>query len=296
MHTFKILGADGKEYGPINAEGLRQWIRQRRAGATTLVQIEGGTDWKPLSSLPEFAEALGADHQIPAAGDLPAAPPPRFGPVKTSGLAIASLICGILGFLCVPALAGMVLGVIALVKISKSHGELRGQALAIVGICLSAMMLLIVPVGAGLLLPVLARAKAQARAQQFNPPMAVRGAPNVNWGNAKATAQKIQCVNNLKQICLATRIYSVDNKGIFPPDFLSMSNELSSPKILVCPADTEHVKVSSWEEFDPRRNVTYEYLKPGIAEKDAVAEVIFRCPIHNSVGMGDGSVQQRARN
>ena len=75
-----------------------------------------------------------------------------------------------------------------------------------------------------------------------------------------------------------------------------MSNELNTPRILVCPADTKHPKVSTWAEFDPRRNLTYEYLKPGIAESNAMSEVIFRCPIHNNIGLGDGSVQQRPMN
>jgi hypothetical protein len=290
---YKILGADGKEYGPINADELRQWIAQRRAVAATLARVEGGGDWKPLATFPEFAEALAGSQEAPAFGGFTPASTPPSGPVKTSGLAIASLVCGILGFLCLPALAGLVLGVMALVKISNSKGQLRGQGLAIAGICLSGIMLLVVPVEAGLLLPALARAKARSR--QFNSTINNPMGANGGWGSAKDRAQKINCVNNLKQICLAARIYCNDNKDIFPPDFLSMSNELSTPRILVCPADTEHTGASSWAEFDPLKNVSYEYLKPGIAEGNAINEVIFRCKIHNNVGMGDGSVRQLPR-
>jgi hypothetical protein len=259
MPTYKILGADGQEYGPVNAEVLRQWIAQRRANATTSVRTEGGGDWKPLSSFPEFAEALAAG---PPAS--PALPPP--GPVRTSRLAIASLVCGILGFLCLPALASVVLGIMALVRINKSQGQLRGQGLAIAGLCVSGVML-VVMVPAAMLLPALSKAQGKA--------------------------MRIRCVNNLKQIGLGARMYSNDNKEIFPPDFLTMSNELNSPKILVCPADSKHTAVSTWAEFDPRKNLTYEYLKPGITEKTAMSEVIFRCPIHNNIGLGDGSVIQR---
>ena len=57
---YKIIGADEKEYGPVPAEQLRQWIAQGRANAQTKVRSEGSADWKALSEFPEFAEALGA--------------------------------------------------------------------------------------------------------------------------------------------------------------------------------------------------------------------------------------------
>lgn len=55
---YKIIGADQKEYGPISADQLRQWIAQGRANANTMVQAEGGTEWKPLSAFPEFAASF----------------------------------------------------------------------------------------------------------------------------------------------------------------------------------------------------------------------------------------------
>lgn len=75
---------------------------------------------------------------------------------------------------------------------------------------------------------------------------------------AKAKAQRIKCVNNLKNIGLAFRIFATDNGDRYPmalpaveggsADFstranlmflhyASLSNELSTPKIVVCPAD-----------------------------------------------------------
>ena len=52
---YKILGGDGKEYGPISADTLRQWVNEGRANAQTQVQPEGSTSWQPLSAIPEFA-------------------------------------------------------------------------------------------------------------------------------------------------------------------------------------------------------------------------------------------------
>ena len=115
---------------------------------------------------------------------------------------------------------------------------------------------------------------------------------NKDFSSLKDEAERTQCVNNLKQICLGARMYAADNQDTFPPDFLSMSNELSTPKILVCAADQQHTKAASWAEFDSRKNLTYEYLKPGIKVDPAINEIIFRCPIHKSIGLGDGSVQR----
>jgi hypothetical protein len=52
---------------------LRDWIAAGRANGQTLVQREGETDWKPLSSLTEFADALTA---TPSPALLPPAEPP----------------------------------------------------------------------------------------------------------------------------------------------------------------------------------------------------------------------------
>ncbi len=54
---YKIIGADGRVYGPVSAEQLRQWMAEGRASFQTRVQKEGGTEWVLLGSLPEFADA-----------------------------------------------------------------------------------------------------------------------------------------------------------------------------------------------------------------------------------------------
>jgi len=82
---------------------------------------------------------------------------------------------------------------------------------------------------------------------------------------AKRKAQRINCVNNLKEIGLAFRVWEGDNNDIYPMNvstasggaqqmvssssglatkgafvaaFLVMSNELSTPKLLICPSDS----------------------------------------------------------
>jgi hypothetical protein len=139
--------------------------------------------------------------------------------------------------------------------------------LAIAGICVSGLFLFMIPLNLGLLLPALSKAKGRA--------------------------QSINCVSNLKQIGLGARMWALDHNDTFPPDFLSMSNELISPKILVCPADSSKVKVLDWSQASAN-NITYEYLAPGIKATGNEKMPIFRCPIHGNVCFGDGSAQQNA--
>ena len=143
---YKIIGGDGREYGPITKEQLQQWIAEGRADAQTRVKAEGSNDWKPLASLPEFTGAF-ATVATPFASALP---PPAMGarpvagglthsPQRTSGLAIASLVLGIVGFFCsiFTSIPGIILGIVGLGKISKSGGALTGKGLAIAGIVVS---------------------------------------------------------------------------------------------------------------------------------------------------------------
>lgn len=107
---------------------------------------------------------------------------------------------------------------------------------------------------------------------------------------ARKRAQRIQCISNLKQIGLAARMWANDNGDILPSDFMSMSNELNTPKILVCPADTSRTKARTWAEFNPG-NVSYEIVSPGI--KDNEPDVVFaRCLVHDNCVLVDGSAYQ----
>ncbi|MBI2929010.1 MAG: DUF4339 domain-containing protein [Verrucomicrobia bacterium] len=67
---YKILGADGKEYGPASVEQIRQWIAEGRANGQTKAQAEASAEWKTLGELAEFADALRAKAPPPAAPPL----------------------------------------------------------------------------------------------------------------------------------------------------------------------------------------------------------------------------------
>jgi prepilin-type processing-associated H-X9-DG protein len=153
--------------------------------------------------------------------------------------------------------------------------------------------------------------------------------------SAKRKAQRINCVNNLKQDGLAFRLWEGDNGDKYPMavstnkngtmeyagnafrHFQVMSNELSTPKILVCPADNRTAAVN----FSKLKNQNVSYFvgldaedtRPqmlltgdrnvtnGLSPVRSVLELRSEIPagwtetMHNGVGnigLADGSVQQ----
>lgn len=131
-------------------------------------------------------------------------------------------------------------------------------------------VLAVMAVGLALLLPALARAKAKSN--------------------------RISCVSNLKNMGLAFRIFATDNGGAFPwllstnasddgkggkigpgtreftanasdvwRHFQILSNELSIPRILVCPSDQERRPTRSWTNLN-NQNLSY-FLGLGASEE-----------------------------
>jgi len=105
---YRIIGADGNQYGPISADQLRQWLAEGRANAQTKVLAEGTTEWKPLSEFPEFFPSA----SVPGATTPPPSPLPGIPTMQplgsyaspdaanqVSGPAIGLMVVAILGFL-----------------------------------------------------------------------------------------------------------------------------------------------------------------------------------------------------
>src|SRR5256885_1989662 len=153
---YKIIGEDQKEYGPVHVDQLRRWIAEGRVNRQTKVQAEGGGEWRPLTEFPELVELLTGTITGPAVPPLPATAPAT--PARTSGLAIASLVLGILGFCSfgLTALLGLILGIVSLARINRSNGALKGWGVALAGTAVSGVFLLMLPISAALLLPALA--------------------------------------------------------------------------------------------------------------------------------------------
>jgi len=142
---YKIIGADGREYGPITAEQLREWIVEGRANASTRAKLEGTDQWKPLTEYVEFAAAVA---RVPPALSAPA--PSYIAPVpRTNSLATASLVMGLLAMTCglcccygMPFnLLGIIFSLIALGQIGDDPQSQQGRSLAIAGLVLSLLSL-----------------------------------------------------------------------------------------------------------------------------------------------------------
>jgi len=61
---YKIIGADGKEYGPVTGDQIHFWITEGRVNAQTRACPAGATEWQPLGAFSEFAGALGMEPKL----------------------------------------------------------------------------------------------------------------------------------------------------------------------------------------------------------------------------------------
>ncbi len=78
---YYIQGADQKEYGPISADQLRQWITENRLNRFSPARADGESLWKTLGDFPEFADVLAA---LPASIAAPSASPSSGSSVGSS--------------------------------------------------------------------------------------------------------------------------------------------------------------------------------------------------------------------
>jgi competence protein ComGC len=98
-------------------------------------------------------------------------------------------------------------------------------------------------------------------------------------------AKRINCVSNLKQVGIAFRLWEEDNNGKYPMAvsvtnggamelvvtgnvaacFRVISNELSTPKILLCPGDTHRTYATNFSTGFSGANISY-FLNPDAVE------------------------------
>ena len=136
-------------------------------------------------------------------------------PSKSSGMAIASLILGILGFCTagLTALLGLVFGFVALSQIRRSQGSLKGRGFALAGTIVSAVAMLLIPIALAIAIPAASKGMMQART--------------------------IGCMNNMKQLALGIMMSANDNQERFPSSNNwcdAIKKYVPAPGTFQCPA------------------------------------------------------------
>lgn len=132
---------------------------------------------------------------------------------------------------------------------------------------------------------------------------------------AKTRAQDVNCINNLKQACLAFRIWEADNNNRFPFNvstatggtlelcdrnaegfdrnsfrhFQVMSNVLNNPRILVCPQDSSKTAAAGFANLGSG-NVSYLVHTGTNVDDSHPYEILVYCPVHHNYGYVDGAV------
>jgi len=223
----------------------------------------------------------------------------RETPPKKQGLAITSLVLGILSILiCVlgilPGIPAVITGHVARRRARKQPDQHGGAGFALAGLITGYL-------GAALSISLL---------------FVVFPALNASGQKARS----MYCMSNLKQIGIGFRIWAGDNQDRFPFNvstndggtlelcargsdgferdatvhFLVMSNELTHPRILVCLADPPKKPALNFANLQAT-NVSYQVRSGRDVDLSHPAEVLARCPIHGHELRCDGSVQPRRR-
>lgn len=114
------------------------------------------------------------------------------------------------------------------------------------------------------------------------------------WMAQHRRSSLLSCVNNQKQIGLAFRTWALDNNDRYPmqvpvtnggtlelisagnvwPHFVAMSNELSTPKILVCPVELRANKKQIADVFAPIPSGASPYQSSPLTNDDRISYFI----------------------
>lgn len=173
---YVVRDTAGAIYGPANVSTLRQWIAEGRITRQMHVAVQGTTNFVEAGQMPELASAFPDGRQQPAqsatatATTTPTQTATATNPyqatsqnyynqnypqtyqqgyqqgypgyyAKSSGMAIATLICGIGSFaFCPCSIVAIILGHIARGQIRREPDRYEGDGMALAGLIIGYIM------------------------------------------------------------------------------------------------------------------------------------------------------------
>jgi hypothetical protein len=236
------VAKNGEKSGPFEKEEVYRRLVSGELVGTDLGWCEGMAEWEPLSKLipPPGAAVSG----VPVFGPVTQAAAIPAGPAKTSGMAVGSLICGILGLLLwLPCIPAVILGHLGLSAIKKSAGALKGRGMAVAGLVMGYVMIAAIP-----LIAILASLAVPA------------------YNAVQAQGNQIKAINNARQIVSGMKQYAAGHGGKYPASLETLFDEqiLLDRRVLEFPAQMQ-VPGQGWE-----------YLGEGHTDRDLGNVVILR--------------------
>ena len=138
--SFRFIGGDGREYGPVDLATLQQWTREGRVARAVRVWDSRAGNWLLAEQIAELAPFFGV---ASAATPPPVVPvPPPVAP-RTNTLAVWSFSLALIGLYCCgcPSIPAIVLGAVSLAQIDTRRECGRGLAIAGIVIGVAAIVL-----------------------------------------------------------------------------------------------------------------------------------------------------------
>jgi predicted Zn finger-like uncharacterized protein/prepilin-type processing-associated H-X9-DG protein len=201
----------------------------------------------------------------------------QFAAPQTKGLAVASLVVGLIGMFC-PVVGGLVAVVLGIMALAKTRDpRFGGKGLAIAGICIGAASILFTGCTLSIILPSLSR--------------------------ARHVANRVACQNNMREIGQQIALYANEHGGHYPASLglLITLDELDADK-LVCPETSDTpapgaTPAAQAAALASPGHLSYTYAGAGLTNQSPANTPVLYEPLSNHHDEGtnvlfvDGSVQ-----
>lgn len=218
------VAKNGEKSGPFEKEEVYRRLVAGELSGSDLGWHEGLTEWEPLAKLlpPQTPPIPTAGTPVFGSVSTPAQVSPQSA--QTSGMAIASMICGVLGLLLwLPCIPAIILGHLGLSAIKKSAGALKGGGMAVAGLVMGYLMIAAIP-----LIAILAALAVPA------------------FSSVQQKAVQAKTMSDARQLALGVKMYAQEHEGNLPPSLEKLVEEnLVDQALLAQRPDGDHGQ--GWE-------------------------------------------------